>query len=159
MCKVTETRDWTSQVARSLQAARSCTRAKHAEKLKCHANWSTIGKKFQTGHLVSSRLELTARSSRKAKPPANSILEKLTLRIPNTHKYKYPSYPRNIESFQREYWEKNPREKQDWLIHNLHIETFQFLYSHSLHCYIIERFVTKTFLTIPTSVRRPFDAW
>ena len=26
----------------------------------------------------------------------------------------------NVESFQREFWERNPREKQDWLIHNLH---------------------------------------
>ena len=49
LCKVAGTRDWTSQVARGLQAARSCTHAKHAEKLK--------------RHLVSSRLELSAQSS------------------------------------------------------------------------------------------------
>ena len=101
--KVTGTRDWISRIAHGLQAARSCTCAKHAEKLKRHASWSTTGQIVQTGHLVSSRLELTAQSSREAKPPASSVLEKLTLRIPNTHKYKYPSYPRNIESFQREY--------------------------------------------------------
>ena len=62
--KVARTRDWISQVPCSLQAARSCTRAKHAEKLKCHANWSTIGQKVQIGHSVSSRLELAAQSSR-----------------------------------------------------------------------------------------------
>ena len=36
-----------------------------------------------------------------------------------------PLYPQNVESFQREFWERNPREKQDWFIHNLHIETLQ----------------------------------
>ena len=95
------------------------------QKLKRHISWSTTGQKIQTGHSVTSRLKLMAQSSREAKPQASSVLEKLTLRITNTHKYKYPSYPRNIKSFQREYWERNPREKQDWLIHNLHIETLQ----------------------------------
>ena len=99
LCKVAGTRDWTSQVDRGLQAARSYTRAKHAEKLKRHASWSTTGQKVQTGHSVSLRLELAAQSSCEAKLPASSILKKLTLRIPNTHKYKYSSYPRNIESF------------------------------------------------------------
>ena len=57
---------------------------------------------------------------------ANQLyFEKLDLRIPFLLQYKYPLYPRNVESFQREFYERNPREKQDWLIHNLHIETFQ----------------------------------
>ena len=99
LCKVAGTRDWTSLVAHGLQATRSCTRAKHVEKLKYHASWNTTRQKVQTGHSVSSQLELTAQSSREAKLPTSSILEKLTLRIPNTHKYKYPSYPQNIESF------------------------------------------------------------
>ena len=111
LCKVAVTCDWTLRVAYSLQASRSYSRAKHVEKLKHHASWSTIGQKMQTGHSVSSWLELATQSSRKAKPPISFILEKLTLCIPNTHKYKYPSYPRNIESFQREYGERNPREK------------------------------------------------
>ena len=93
LCKVAGTRHWISWVACGFQSARSCTRAKHAKKLKRHANWSTIGQKVQSGLLVSLRLGLATQSSRKAKPPANSVLEKLTLRIPNTHKYKYPSYP------------------------------------------------------------------
>ena len=38
----------------------------------------------------------------------------LTFRNPHTHHYKYPY------TFQREFWERNPREKQDWLIHNPH---------------------------------------
>ena len=36
-----------------------------------------------------------------------------------------PLYPRNVESFQRNFWERNPKKKQDWFIHNLHIETLQ----------------------------------
>ena len=36
-----------------------------------------------------------------------------------------PLYPRNIESSKSEFLGKNPREKQDWLIPNLHIETLQ----------------------------------
>ena len=55
------------------------------------------------------------------KLPASSVLKNLTLRIP----FSLQLYPRNVESFQREYWERNPREKQDWLIYNLHIETLQ----------------------------------
>ena len=97
--KVAGTCDWTSRVARDLQAARSCTCSKHAENLKHHASWRTIGQKVQTGHSVSLWLELVSQSSRKAKPPASSILEKLILRIPNTHRYKYFSYLGNIESF------------------------------------------------------------
>ena len=49
---------------RGLQAARNCTRAKHVEKLKCYASKSTTRQKIQTGHSVSSRLELTTQSSR-----------------------------------------------------------------------------------------------
>ena len=75
LCKELGTRDWISQVARSLQAARSCTRAKHAEKLNRHANYSTIKQKVQFGHSATSRLELAAQSNREAKPPANFVLK------------------------------------------------------------------------------------
>ena len=107
------------------QVAKWGTRVKHAEKMNSHASWSTTGQKVQFGSCVCSRLELATQSSREAKSPANSVLKNLTLCIPFSLQYKYPLYPRNIESFQREYWERNPREKQDWLIHNLHIETLQ----------------------------------
>ena len=90
LCKVAGTRDWISWVARGLQATRSCTRAKHVKKLKRHASWSTTEQKVQTCHSVSLQLELAAQSSREAKPLDSFVLEKLTLRIPNTHKYKYP---------------------------------------------------------------------
>ena len=59
------------------------------------------------------------------KLPASIVLKNLTLCISFLLQYKYPLYPQNVESFQREYWERNPKEKQDWLIHNLHTETFQ----------------------------------
>ena len=95
------------------------------QKLKHHVSWSTTRQKVQTDRSVISRLELVTQSSRESKSPASSILKNLTLRIPFSLQYKYPLYPRNVESFQREYWERNPREKQDWLIHNLHIETLQ----------------------------------
>ena len=95
------------------------------QKLKHHASWSTIGQKVQTGRSITLRLELTTQSSCESKPPATSVLKNLTLRIPFSPQYKYPLYPWNVESFQGEYWERNPREKQDWLIQNLHIETLQ----------------------------------
>ena len=105
LCKVTGTCDWTSRVAHGLQAVRSCKSAKHAhaKKLKHHANWSTTGQKVQTGHPVSSRLELATQLSCKVKSPASSVLKSLTLYIPFPLQYKYPLYPQNIESFQREY--------------------------------------------------------
>ena len=64
-----------SWVARGLQAIRSCTHAKHAEKLNRHASYSTTGQKVKSGHLVTSRLELAAQSSREAKLPASSVLK------------------------------------------------------------------------------------
>ena len=52
--------------------------------------------KIQIGHSVSSRLELATQSSREVKSAANLVLEKLTLRIPFSHQYKYPSFPQNM---------------------------------------------------------------
>ena len=52
--------------------------------------------KIQAGHLVSSRLELATQLSREVKSPANPVLEKLTLRIPFSHQYKYPSFPQDM---------------------------------------------------------------
>ena len=109
--------------SRGLQVTKRCTQVKHAEKLNCHASCSTTWQKVQTGHSVSSRLELATQSSHETKPPVHSIMEKLTLCIPFSLQYKCPLYPWNIESFQREFWERNPREKQDWFIHNFYIET------------------------------------
>ena len=103
------TRGWISRVARSLQAVRRCTRVKHAEKLNRHANCSTTGQKVLSGHLVGSQLGLTTQSNLEAKSPVHSVMERLNLRIPFSLQYKYPLYPRNIESFQRILKEKPQR--------------------------------------------------
>ena len=101
---VQRSKDSQLDLAGSLRlATRSCTRAKHAEKLNHHASCSTTEQKVKFGCLVTSWLELATQSSREVKPPTSSVLKKLTLHISNTHKYKYPLYPRNVESFQREY--------------------------------------------------------
>ena len=114
------------------QVTKRGTRVKHAEELKSHASCCTTGQNSQAGQAVSSWLELVTQSSREAKSPDHSVWEKLTFHIPNTHQYIYPLYPRIVENFQREFWERNPREKQDWLIHNLYILILQIsLLSHS----------------------------
>ena len=99
LCSETGTRGWISQVARGLQAARRCTRVKHAEKLNRHASCNTTRQKVQSGHSVSSRLGLATQSSRETKLPVHSVMEKLTLCIPFSLQYKYPLYPQNIKSF------------------------------------------------------------
>ena len=114
-----------SQVTRDWQAAKVGTRVKYAGKLKSYANCCTTGQKSQASQAVSSRLELVTQPSCEAKSPNHPVWEKLTFHIPS-HPTIYRSlYPRNVESFQREFWERNPREKQDWFIHNFHIETLQ----------------------------------
>ena len=99
LCKVVGTRDWNLRVAHGWQAARWCTRVKHAEKMNSHASWSTTGQKVQSGNFVCLWLELATQSSREAKSPVSFVLKSLTLRIPFSLQYKYPSYPRNIEIF------------------------------------------------------------
>ena len=148
-----------SQVARDWQATKSCTRAKHAEKLKHHASWSTTRQKVQAGHLVTSRLELVAQSSCEAKPLASFVLEKLTLCIPNTHQYKYPLYPRNIKSFQK-YFFREKLQRKTRLFHpqSSHRDSSN---SSTLTISIITSLrgsLPNHFLTIPTSVRRLFGA-
>ena len=159
LCKEAGTRDWILRVAHGCklpdvehvpsmpEVEASCQLEHYRTK---SSNWSF-------SYLA---LELTTQSSRKSKLPASSILKNPTLRIPFSLQYKYPLYPRNIVSFQKEYWEKNPREKQDWLIHNLHIETLQIpLLSPSPLLHPWEVHYQNLFLTIPTSVKRPFGAW
>ena len=93
LCSEVGTRGWISWVARGLQATRRCTRVKHAEKLNRHASCSTTGKKVQTGHSVSLWLGLATQSSREAKLPVYSVMEKMTLRILFSLQYKYPLIP------------------------------------------------------------------
>ena len=70
---------------------------------------------------LNSRLHLVARLSRQT-----TLFGKNWLFAFLSHPTIYrPLYLRYSESFQREFWERNPREKQDWFIHNLHIKTLQ----------------------------------
>ena len=98
-----------------LQATRRCTRARHAR------SWSVI----LTGALQDKIRQLVVLLSRDSvKPRASPVLKNLTLHIPFSPQYKYPLYPRKKESFQREFWERNPSVIQDWFIHNFHIRDF-----------------------------------
>ena len=116
----TGSRGWLEAASRQkLHTCQAC------QKLKCHASWSTTGQNRTIGRSITSRLELATQSSREAKPWASPVLKNLTLHIPFSPQYKYPFYPQEKESFKKEFWERNPREKQDWFIHNLHIETLQ----------------------------------
>ena len=142
------THNWISRVARSWQAAKRGTRVKHADELKSHASYCTIGQKSQAGQVISLRLEVATQSSCEAKSPDHSVWEKLAFRIPNTHQYKYPLYPRIIKSFQREFWEK-PLEKNKIDSSTIFILWFsKFLDSHHLHWYILERYISQNLFSL-----------
>ena len=69
---------------------------------------------------------LNSRLSPVARPSCQTTLfGKTDFHIPSHPTIYRPLFPRNVESFQREFWERNLKEKQDWFIHNLHIETLQ----------------------------------
>ena len=71
------------------------------------------------GHKVATR------SSHELKSPNHSVCYK-TDSSHSIHTLLYiPLYPQNLKSFQRIFWERNPREKQNWLIHNLHLLILQ----------------------------------
>ena len=84
-------RGWLAAASR--QKLHTCRACRGAEKSCQLEHYRT---KIQTGHLVSSRLELATQSSRNVKLPASPVLKKLTLCIPFSHQYKYPSFPQNM---------------------------------------------------------------
>ena len=135
--------NWISCLARGWQVAKGGTCVKHAGELKSHANCCTIGQKSQAGQAVRSWLRLMTQSSRKVKLPDHLVWEKLTFRIPNTHQYIYPLYPRIVESFkiefERETLEKNKIDSSTIFI----IGFSKFFYSHPFHCYILERYISQ----------------
>ena len=103
-----------------LQAARNYSRARHAR------SWSVTPAKALQDKIGQPAVQLPrgwnswlSQVVRQSCEPA-LFWKNLTLHIPFSPQYKYPFYPRKKESFQREFWEKNPREKQDWFIPNLH---------------------------------------
>ena len=146
--------------SRGWLAAASCQKphmCQACQKLKRHASWSITGQNRTTGHSVISRLDLAIQSSHEAKPQASPVLKNLTLHIPFSPKYKYLSYSRKKKSFQREFWERNLRENQDWFIHNLHIRDSS--NSFTLFLSIVKSLrglLSKPFLTISTTMRGLF---
>ena len=116
MCKKTETRGWLAAASRQMHyTCQAC------QKVNSHANWSTTGQNRITGHTVISWLDLATQSSHEAKPRATPVLKNLTFHILLSPQYKYSLYPQMKESFQREFWKRNPRVKQDWFTYNLYI--------------------------------------
>ena len=107
---------WLTAVSRQKQ--HTC---QPCQKSKRHASWSTTGQNRAIGRSVIARLELATQSSRESKPQATPVLKNLTFHILFSPQYKYPLYPQKKESFQREFWEKNPRVKKNWFIYNLYI--------------------------------------
>ena len=114
-----------SRVTCDWQATKVGTCVKHIGKLKSHASCCTTRQNSQASQAVSLWLELATQPSREVKSPDHPVWEKLTFHIPSHPTIYIPLYPRFWESFYREFWERNPKEKQDWFIHNLHIETLQ----------------------------------
>ena len=149
--------------SRGWLASASCQRehtCQACQKLKHHTSWSTTGQNRTIGHSVTSRLELATQSSCEAKPQASPVLKSLTLHIPFSPHDQYPFYPQKKESFQREFWERNSREKQDWLIHNLYLKDSS--NSSTLFLSIVKSLrglLPKLYLTISISVRELFGVW
>ena len=104
-----------------LQAARRSTHTKHARRWTVMLAGALQEKIGQLAIRLSrdwiSRLSQVARPS--CEPPL--FWKNLTFHILFSPQYKYPSYPQMKGSFQREFWERNPRVKQDWFIYNLYI--------------------------------------
>ena len=72
----------------------------------------TTEQKFQVGQAVCSRLKLATQPNRKVKPPEHPVWQNMTFHIPSYPTIYIPLYPRFKESFQREFWERNPRENK-----------------------------------------------
>ena len=72
----------------------------------------TTGQKSQASQAVCSRLELATQQSREVKPPEHIVWQNMTFHIPSHPTIYIPLYPRFKESFQREFWERNPRENK-----------------------------------------------
>ena len=140
-----------------LQAVRSSTRAKHARSWSVMLAGALQDKIGQMAVLLSrgwiSRLSQAVSPSRE--PPLFWKTWRFTffshpnINTPYTQKKK--------ESFQREFWERNPRVKQDWLIYNLYIRVSS--NSSTLSLSIVKPLrdiLPKHFLTISITVRELF---
>ena len=129
------------------------------QKLKRHANWSTIGQKVQIGRSVTSWLELATHSSHESKPPASSVLKNLTLHIPFSPQYKYPFIPKKCRELPKIFL----REKLQRKTRLIHPQSSQRDSSNSSTLFLsivksLRGTLPKHFLTIPISMRRLFGA-
>ena len=142
---------WESCKGNEWESVKKCSRlCKDAETRGWTRGWLATGKPPKLAHVwsmwgswrVMPAVALQDKSLRLARPLAHGLNSRLSpvtrssrqttlfgknwlftfLSQPTIYR---PLYPQNIESFQRDFWERNPREKQDWFIHNLHIETLQ----------------------------------
>ena len=140
-----------------LQAARSSTRAKHARSWSVMLAGAPQDKIGQLAVLLSrgwiSRLSQVARASRELalfwKTWRFTFHSHPSINTPYTHK--------RMRVFQREFWERNPRVKQDWFIYNLYIRVSS--NSSTLFLSIVKflrGILPKPFLTISITVRGLF---
>ena len=133
-----------------------CTRVKHARSWRVTPAVA-LQDKSQVGQAVCSRLELATQPSREVKLLEHLVWEKLTFHIPSHPTIYILLHPRFWEGFQREFWERNPKEKQDWFIHNFYLRDSS--NSSTFFLSIVKSLrglLPKPYLTISISVRELF---
>ena len=141
-----------------LQAARLMHTCQACQKLKRHASYSLqdksprLAKPFARG--LNSRLNPVMRSSRQNNLFGKIWLFTFLLILLYIYPYTYDLERGSRENFERETLEKTRLTHPQSLPKRL----FKFLYYLPLHCQILERLITKTFLTIFISVRGLFCA-
>ena len=127
------------QTARLKHTCQACHKLKRRASCSLQDKSSRLARPFARG--LNSRLNLVARSSRQ-----NTLFGKIwRFTFLLTLLYIY-SYTRDLKRASKENFERETLEKTR-LTHpqSLPKRLFKFLYSLSLHCQILERFITKTF--------------
>ena len=123
--------------------------------LASHQSWHTCEACRPLACSLNSRLSPIARPSHQTTLFGKNWLFTFLL----TLLYIYP-YTHDLNRASREnFWERNPREKQDWLIHNLYLRDSS--NSSILFLSIVKSLrglLPKPFLTISISVRGLFGA-
>ena len=94
LCKEVGTHDWISRVARGCKLSN----VEHMPSMP-EVEVSCQLEHYKTKSIDWSFSYLAAGILDSVKPLASSILKNLTLRISFSLQYKYPLYPRNVESF------------------------------------------------------------
>ena len=111
--------------------------------LKGHASCNITGQNFQFGQAISSRLIPVASLSHQ-----NALfVRNLTVHIPHSPYYKY-SYTHEMLRASRENFERETLEKNKIDSSTIFILWFsKFLYSHPLHWYILERYISQILIS------------